>query len=305
MTITLSGATRDDILAIPAVMLGFHPHDSCVALAMGTGRVEFCARLDLDWYIHARSAIQRVASAARRVQVHEFVVIGYGPRKLAERSVAEMVAALGHLRVTTALVVDGGWCWWQGSDAPPAKVAYEHSVLAAKAVYCGVAVQENREAATFMVTRHHGVPADFERSRAAIAALDPEARLGLLRELAEHEGQCSVRQGLELALLLLHEECLAEIIARLSVATAERLWNNLTVARAVAPPDAEPVVLAMLALASWLSGRPAAHTSCIEQLEHCGSRHPAAMLARRVYASALPPNCWHGWPGADEAASDG
>ncbi|NHB83825.1 DUF4192 family protein [Tessaracoccus sp. HDW20] len=78
----IRGTTRADLLALPAIMLGFHPTDSCVALALDGRTVRFCIRIDTP---AVATELDRIVAMIRRAAFNagarEFVLVGYGKRR--------------------------------------------------------------------------------------------------------------------------------------------------------------------------------------------------------------------------------
>ncbi|RMB59914.1 DUF4192 family protein [Tessaracoccus antarcticus] len=151
----LHGTTSADLLAIPVIMLGFHPRESCVVLGVRGTRVEFCARMDLDWFTNDfrfGEVVDQLENAVIRCAGCRVAVLAYtADPEAGSLAVEELVAVLGEEIVAESLVTDGDLFWYvhAGMLAPPGGVSYSYasSNFAAQAVYSGVNVDTCREEA--------------------------------------------------------------------------------------------------------------------------------------------------------------
>lgn len=67
-TLSIRGTNRADLLAIPPVVLGYHPQDSLVVLALQGGVLMMSARLCLDWYLtHYEATVAQMSAAIENV----------------------------------------------------------------------------------------------------------------------------------------------------------------------------------------------------------------------------------------------
>lgn len=279
---------------MPAVLLGFHPSDSCVVMGLSGPTVAFCARLDLDWFVtHFDQVADQILHASAQVPDCRFVLIGFGDPDLASLAVVEMSGVVGESRVLESLVTDGERYWCLDEDLETHEFQVGTSSLAAQAVYEGLRICADREQAVAPVELSEPLPpAEQEAGAALVASLSPDEGMARLAELAESADPLQPAEAQTLALLLLDEDRMGAVLARLSVASADLLWENLVAARRVAPPSAEPNVLALLGMASWLSGRGAAQTSCLEQVERIHPEHPVGALLSRIHRYGIPPRRW-------------
>lgn len=289
----IRGTSRTDLLALPAIMLGFHPEQSCVVLALDGPAVRFCLRADLDWFASDFDRVaEQIVNAAGRAGATDFVLIGFGDTDLASIVVAELSDLLGDEHVLEALVADGHRFWSINSPGDPVGYRFDTSSVAAQAVYQGVNVSPDRDTVIVPVTV--GTPPAEHVVLAAeqwVARLGPDQGMALLATLAEADA-LQPNDALLLVVLLADEERFAELLTRLKTWTAERYWARLVEARAVCPARFEPNLLALLAIASWLSGRGAAHTSCLEQLSLRAPSHPVLGMLHRLHRNGVPPRKW-------------
>lgn len=292
-TISIRGTNRADLLAIPPVVLGYHPEDSIVVLALQGGVLRMSARLCLDWYLsHYEPTVTQISAAIENVPGCRFALAGYGERERTTVSLLELADVIGHHLVVDAVVTDGELSWDLGDDTPE-PYRFEDSAVAAQAVFAGVSIARSREDAVAPVTEHH--PASrrqVARAEEEIGHLPRRKALRRMARLIEREEALSPPQALRLAVHLGDEEAMVSVLAALGRDNADRVWQNLVAARRVCPPKHEANVLALLAAASWLSGRGAAQTACLEQLDDLDPGHIVGALMARVHREGRPPNIW-------------
>ena len=293
-TPVLRGTTRADLLAMPSVLLGFHPTDSCVVLALSGKSVAFCARLDLDWFVyHFDDVADQIINASSQVEDCRFVLIGFGDPDQAGLAVTELASVVGESRVLDAMVTNGQTTWVLDADLQVHEIECHTSALEAQAVYEGVRICADREEAVAPVEQHVPLPdPEVAAAQSLVRALSPEDAMDLLADLAESEERLTPTEACTLAVLLGDEDRLGALLTRLSITNADAVWPNLVAARRVAPEDVEANVISLLGMASWLSGRGAAQTSCLEQLARSDPRHAVASLLRRLHQCGIPPRRW-------------
>lgn len=108
----------------------------------------------------------------------------------------------------------------------------------------------------------------------------------------EQEKELTRVAAVELAVLLDDEERMVSVLTALSSENADRVWRNLVSARRLCPPGYEANVLALLTAASWISGRGAAQTACLEQLADLDPRHVVGGLMADLHRRGTPPARW-------------
>lgn len=284
--------TRADLLAVPAVLFGFHPAESCVVMGMVGSTVGFTARLDLDWHLRGpRQISAQISNAAHEVGADEFVILGYAADPdLAFLSVTELTAALGPTRVRESLVTDGTR-YWSLDDGEPFPFEFDTSSVAAQAVYEGRVISHDRaEAVSAVETWHPASPSEVDRVVEALEeTADPEDRLW---ELLLAEDRLSDDDALELALLLSDAELADGVVGAFTIESAKAAWPNLLRARTVVPEEGQGEVLAVLAMASWLRGGGAEYTSLIEQLGRVAPDHPVTGTLEVMHQLGIPPSRW-------------
>lgn len=291
----LRSKSRGDLLALPSFMFGFHPAESIVVLGLRGSTVCFSARLDADWFTtHFDQAADQVLNAAANIGRCQFVLLGYSADlELASISVEEAAAVVGPGKVIEALVTDGASYWSLIDGEGPHPFSFSSNPITAEAVFKGVNIFPTREEAVAPVIAWDPPrPEEVEAALGVIAKLGDEGGMILLERLAEADPPVTGQVALELACLLLDEDRGVALLTQLNGANAELIWCNLAAARRVTPKLAEATVLALLGVASWLAGRGAQATACIEQLEELDPHHPIGQLLARVHQGGIPPQLW-------------
>lgn len=285
-------------MATPAVMLGFHPHDSVVFIMVAQSQIRCCVRVDLTWFVDGFTTIvNQLSNALAQVPDAGFVLVGFGEDEdLVVLSMDHLGAALGEQalvqcylhRVTSYVRLD--------HEPEEFTFDFDSTKLAAEAVFRGVRIEKDRDAAVAPVLRHHLPPADVElEALCDMAALERDERLLLTQYLAECDASLGGPQAVMLATLLGDPDCAMALFQRLMDLNARRdeaaevIWSHLTQARAACPMPVLADCLALLAAACWLTGRGAAQTSCLEQLAGMGSNHPLGALIAHLHRSAVSP----------------
>ncbi|MFT3889775.1 MAG: DUF4192 domain-containing protein [Arachnia sp.] len=293
-SVCIRGTSREDLLAIPAVALGFHPSDSVVILALEEGLLRLTGRVCLDWHrTHYDDTVAQISAVVDELSSCSFVLIGYGEGEQAARSVRELADVVGPHAVLDALVVEDGRYWSLDGDEGPRPFLFEDSSVAAQAVFGGLVIAGSREEAIAPVMEHRPAPrASVRAARREAAAMSPGEAMARTRLLMETEGELSEGQALLLAMLLADGDRMAAVLTGLKTATADRAFGHLTAARRVAPRGSTANVLALLAVACWLSGRGAAQTACLDQLVEVAPGHPVSGLLARLHRQGIPPGWW-------------
>ncbi|GAA4906615.1 hypothetical protein GCM10025789_27540 [Tessaracoccus lubricantis] len=292
----LRGTTRADLLALPSFMFGFHPQDSVVLLGMQGKVVSFSCRLEAHWFHHHFEQVaEQILNAASQLSDVRFILMGYSHDvDLAWASVMELADVLGPERVTEALVTDGTHYWSLTDDEGPVQYDFDASPVAAHAVYNGVVIHASREEAVAPV--HLWEPAErgaVEAALAAVADLDEDGAMEELAGLAEQQPPIEdPDSALKLACLLLDADRAAALLTRLNSTTAEVIWPNLLAARQLAPVSAQPTTVALLGMASWLAGRGAQATACLEQMATLDPDNPVGQVLSTVHRNGISPRVW-------------
>lgn len=305
MNIThLHGTNSADLLAIPVIMLGFHPRESCVVLGVLGSRVEFCARMDLDWFTSCSSfgdVADQLESALSRCDGCRVAVLAYTKDPEAGAvAVSELVYVVGAELVVEALVTDGDRFWYVHPDlllpAEGIPYSYASSNFAAQAVYAGISVTAHRADAVAEVQppTPSAVPAVDEgtrRARDRIHPLNAGQRMERLAHLMNRP-DLPEEAAYELAVLLQEDEHFSEILAQLNRTSAATLRPRLAEVRRRSPDVLAANVVALLTLACWLDGEGAQQSDCLAQLERLDADHPLRPVLEAMHQLAVPPRQW-------------
>ncbi|MDO5677891.1 MAG: DUF4192 domain-containing protein [Propionibacteriaceae bacterium] len=291
----LRSNSRADLLAIPSYIFEFHPSESVVVIAMRENIVAFSARLEANWFETQfdQTANQLINASARLGSCH-FLLLGYSKDlELAYIGVREAAEVLGMYRVSEALITNGSEYWSLPDGVGPVPYDPDTSPITAQAVYSGVNIAASREEAVAPVVEWDPPSEDVLcQALDDIQALLPDERLSLLQELIESDPPVGGEDALNLACLMMDEECAAAVLAALNMANAEVLWANLSAARRVTPIVAEPTVVSLLGLSSWLAGRGAQASACVEQMALLEPCHPIGGLLTRIHLGGIAPQEW-------------
>lgn len=306
----LHGSTSADLLAIPVIMLGFHPRESCVVLGVRASRVEFCARMDLDWFTTGFTfgdVAEQLDHAISRCEGCSVAVLAYSnDPEAAVIAVEELVGVIGEEDVAEVLVTDGDRFWYveMGILLPPEGVSYSYasSNFAAQAVYSGVNVTPCRDDAVAEVqppaeSDEPGLEETVAASTLRLHALTGEHRWKLLARHMDNPEPLGT-EAVDFAVLLQEEEHFAEVMAQLNADTAPRLRRRLAEARRASSAAIAANVVALLALACWLDGEGAQQSDCLTQLEALEPHHPLMRILRQMHKEAIPPRNWKASRGA-------
>lgn len=314
-----------DLLAAVPYLLGFHPADSVVVVAMRGRRVVFAARADLPDPAEAPADRARhLVGVVRRQRVDAATVVGYGPAHRVTPAVDAVRDALdeGGLVLLDALrVTDGRWWSYLCGEArccPPEGRPYDpgSSQVTASAVFAGQVALPDRAALAAQVAPVSG-PA---RAAMREAVAKAERRLTRLVEEAPAEdllGARSVRAaGVAAVRDALRRHRRGERLGDDEVAWLTLLLTQIPVRdHAWERTDgrdgdiafwgdvlrrAEPELIAapasLLAFAAWRAGQGALAAVA---LERALARHPdysLAVLLDDLLRRGVPPSDLDGWP---------
>lgn len=308
----------DLVEAVP-YLLGFHPEDSLVALAMRGRhrRLAFTMRIDLpDPGADMAHLADDIADCLARAGAEQaaLVVVGNTAAGYAgppHDALIEAVArALPERRIElTEAVYSGAGRWWSYTCGNPVccpvegtPTAYGTSRVAAAATYAGLVALPSREA--------------LERSLEPIGDATPAMRPALIGAVhaaaardADPADRAANRAG-SIAFIMaaiddgpaLSDEAAARLIVSLAdagvrdaccqwsqtprSASARRLWIQLA-RRAVAPFDSEP--LCLLAWFAYLDGDATLAAMAVERCLRSDPDHRLALLLREAVHRAIDP----------------
>ncbi|RJL34684.1 DUF4192 domain-containing protein [Bailinhaonella thermotolerans] len=312
------GSPADVLAAIP-YLVGFHPEESLVLVAMdgcGPGRrLVLTVRTDLPlqdgWD-------RRLLPVLEREGVEHVILAGYGPEALVTPATHTVIRRLGEagVGVREALRAQDGRYWSymcrSASCCPPEGSAYDvaSSRVAAQATVAGLVALPDRAALARTVAPAEGLtrasmreatareiaafrtalaeaadPADFTAAFVAeglAAVRDAIARAEAGDRLADDE---AARLGLHLAVMRVRDEAWLLTDAA-EHATHATLWSDLT-HRLEAP--FVPPAASLLAIASWQRGACTLAATAVDRALSINPRYMLARLLMHGLQACLPP----------------
>ncbi|MEH0822446.1 MULTISPECIES: DUF4192 domain-containing protein [unclassified Micromonospora] len=318
-----------DLLAAVPYLLGFHPADSVVVVAMRAQRVVFAARADLpERGADPRLPAGHLGDVLRRQDADAATVLGYGPAERVTPTVDAVRAALtaAGLTVLEALRVTDGRYWSylcaEAACCPPDGTPYDpgSSEVSAAAVFAGQVALPDRAALTAQVA-----PADGpDRAAMRQAGVRAERRLLTLLEEApaadllggravRKAGVAAVRAALRahrrgerltddevawLSLLLTHLPVRDHAWERTDGREEDiSLWGDV-LRRAEEELIAAPASL--LAFAAWRAGQGALAAVALERALAAHPDYSLAQLLDDLLRRGVPPSELDGWPAVGE-----
>ncbi|SDY17853.1 protein of unknown function [Micromonospora pattaloongensis] len=332
----LSVRSIADLIAAVPYLLGFHPADSVVVVAMRGKKITFVARGDVPDPAGGGptpdAAAAHVAAVVARQEAQSATVLGYGPPQRVTAVVAAVGAALRErgVRVLDSLRVTDGRYWSYTCDnpdcCPPEGTPFDPaaSQVAAAATVAGHVALPGRDALTRQVAPVDGLAAESMRQ----ATTRADERLGMLLERApsadllggralREAGAAAVREAMErhrergrltddetawLTVLLLHLPVRDHAWERIGDDDWHvELWTE--VARR-AQPDLVAAPASLLAFAAWRAGQGALAGVAVERALGCDPGYSMALLMADVLRQGVPPATLDGWPEVSPAPPD-
>lgn len=299
---TLRIYTDDELLDAVSVMLGFHPCDSIVLVALSHGRVQVCARADIAPFLDETDD-DVFASLWGRVSADQAIALAYHDDPVAGRRALEALDRhvpwpCEFLRVPNDVGERG---------------AGGRSAVAAQAAYAGVRILPSREALGALFAP----VGDAQGRRQALDAVLGRApsqtlleALALASQGLHAEVALTPEEAATLAVALHSEVLVHAVIDSMDVTCAERvrtLW--LDVIRRADERASAPAHLAV-ALASWVLGDGATLNVALERCPQ-PEDDPWFRFLEVVRDAALPPTIWpelraglcERWAAGDEQCS--
>ncbi|WNM42007.1 DUF4192 domain-containing protein [Micromonospora halotolerans] len=305
-----------DLVAAVPYLLGFHPADSVVVVAVRGRRVVFAARGDLpEPGSDPRPAARHLAEVVARQGADAATVLGYGPAARVTGAVDAVGEALDQagLVVLDALRVTEGR-WWsylcaEPACCPPEGTPYDPaaSQISAAAVFAGQVALPDRAALAAQVAPIAG-PVRVAMRRATARAHDRLA--GLAGDPpVRSAGVAAVRGAFRrhrrgerlgddevawLTVLLTHLPVRDHAWSRTDGRNADiGLWTDVL-------RRAEPELIAapgcLLAFAAWRAGHGALAAVALERVLAAHPGYPLAVLLDDALRRGLSPSELDGWP---------
>ncbi|MEN3610265.1 DUF4192 domain-containing protein [Plantactinospora sp. ZYX-F-223] len=330
----LAVRSTTDLLAAVPYLLGFHPADSLVVMALRGNRVVFVARGDLPGTtagpaatVEVGEAAAQVAAVVARQRVETTTVIGYGGPARVTPAVDAVTAALGRvgLPVLEALRVTGDryWSYLCGdADCCPAEgrpFDSSTSQLAAAATFAGQVALPDRDALVRRIAPVDGPARDALRE----AARKAESRLGTLLEKAppgdpqgrralRRAGRTTVRRAMHryrtggqltddevawLSLLLVYLPVRDDAWRRTGGEEWHlALWTDVL---RRAEPELVPAPASLLGFAAWRAGQGALASVAVERALQAQPGYSFAQLLAEALQAGIGPSVLDDWLDSD------
>ncbi|MBG6068832.1 DUF4192 domain-containing protein [Micromonospora ureilytica] len=313
-----------DLIAAVPYLLGFHPTDSVVAVALVGRQIIFAARADLPDPSDPGGLAGHLAGVIRRQGAEAATVVGYGQPERVTPAVDAVRDALGEfgLHVLDALrVTDGRWWSYLCTEpdcCPPEGRRYDPTAnrVTASAVFAGQVALPDRAALVAQVAPVDGPARESARAATARAELRlaelieqaPESdRLGAraLRSagvVAVREAQRRQRRGERLdddemawlTVLMTHLPVRDHAWERTDGRDRDiALWTDVL---RRAEPEATAAPGALLAFAAWRAGQGALAAVALERTLSLHPDYSLALLLDDLLRRGVPPAELDGWP---------
>ncbi|TYB36818.1 DUF4192 domain-containing protein [Micromonospora sp. AP08] len=306
-----------DLVAAVPYLLGFHPADSVVVVAVRGRRVVFAARGDLpEPGADPRPAARHLAEVVARQGTDAATVIGYGPAArvtAAVDAVGEALDRAGLLVLDALRVTDGRWWSYLCAEpacCPPEGTPYDPaaSEVSAAAVFAGQVALPDRAALAAQVSPLGG-PVRVAMRRATARAHRRLAGLAGEASSVRSAGVAAVRSAFRrhrrnerlgddevawLTVLLTHLAVRDHAWSRTDGRDADiSLWTDVL-------RRAEPELIAapgcLLTFAAWRAGHGAVAAVALERVLAAHPGYSLAVLLDDALRRGLSPSGLDGWP---------
>ncbi|BCJ59486.1 DUF4192 domain-containing protein [Micromonospora endophytica] len=310
-----------DLIAAVPYLLGFHPADSLVVVALSGSRIVFAARGDLPGDADPREAAGHVAAVTARQGADAATVIGYGPPDQvtpALDALRDALADVGLAVLDVLRVTDGRWWSYLCTEpecCPPEGNAYDPraSPVPAAAVFAGQVALPDRAALAAQVA-----PVGEATMRPAVERADRRL-VDLLAGASESDllGGRALRTAGVAAYRSAHrrhrsgERLTDDEVAWLCVLLThlpvrDHAWEHTdgrdedvafwTEILRRAEPELIAAPGALLAFAAWRDGQGALAAVALERVLAEHPDYSLALLMDDLLRRGVPPSRLDGWP---------
>lgn len=284
--------TDEDLLCLPAIMLGFHPENSVVVLGIKGATVEFGARVDLARVIDdPDSAMDGMMPRLPGGDDVQFAILVFGEDP--ERAVfaADLISVTLRPRVVAELYADATHYWNLEIEdptlSPGSRWDFDTTPVTTTSVVLGRRIERSRESAVQV----YQAPEDPSLHTQQIASAEPLAPVEVLAILASSD-PLDRRALHRLAAALVDEDVTAEVLRWLSIDNASTAHDRLLELRRCVPSDYEANPVGLLGMACWLNGLGPGLTECMQQLLARHPRNNVGSVLRWIHEHMIPPTWW-------------
>lgn len=300
---TVRAGEPGELFSLIPYLLGFHPQESIVVLAISGTSLIMTARLDLE--AAAMFQAPRVGQLARGAEADHLVVVAYGADPDRTADVLDLFGSLvGDIPIEELWRVHDShhWCLIPGCDcAQGTPHDIESTAAAAAAVAAGLRVRGSREELFAAVrlpddVRAEELKASYEVALNWLVDVDPEAARDHLALFIERwlddprpltDDECAL-----LAVAVSQPDVRDIATLRIRHTDADHhadLWSQ--VARCALPPfESGPICLT--GLAAWVAGDGAMLNVCIEVAERLDPHFPLLNILCQISDAGVPPGQW-------------
>jgi hypothetical protein len=322
------------LLSVVPYLLGFHPADSVVVVAMRGRKLRFAARHDLPApdAPDARAEAGYLAAVVARQDVDRTRIIGYGEPMRVTPAVLRLADALRRrdVRVDDVLRVTDGRYWSYECDeprcCPPEGTPFrpDETAVAAEATFRGAVALPDRAAMVARIAAVTGaereaMTAATARAQARLAGLvAPEAVGAGFARSVRRAGRWAVRDAERryragrrltedetawLGVLLVDPQVRDYAGERIGPEPWRiSLWTDVL---RRAEPAYAPAPACLLGLAAWQSGDGGLAWAAVSRAVEVEEDYPLAAALQHILSCGVPPPALAGWPMVDRLELDG
>jgi hypothetical protein len=301
-----------DLLAVVPYLLGFHPAESLVLLALRGREITFQVRADLPDPRDVPDLSARLAAVVRRQVPTSVIILGYGPGARTTPLVLGVQAAVeaAGIPVLDALRVADGRYWSYlctvPSCCPPDGQPYDlaTSPVTTEAIVAGQVIEPSREAFGRRLdpvagAQRHAMTVATDRARERLLALGGVRPLVRAGRVAVDDAVARQREGVRLSddevawlsLVLVHrpvrDRAWACVGGDFDLHVA--LWTDVL---RRCEPELVVAPATLLAFAAWRAGDGAVASIALSRALSVDPGYPMAILMARALMGGLAPSEW-------------
>lgn len=323
MTTKLTLRSPADLLAAVPYLLGFHPTDSVVVVALRGKRVIFQGRVDVPDPDEVEGLVPYLAEIAARQRPTGVTLIGYGPLERVAGMLDAMSGALADVGVPVldVLRVHEGRYWCMVCDdpfcCPPEGIEFDvaATAVAAAATYEGLVALPDRAALAASlapVAGSAGIEPELAAARERLAGLGSggtrRRRAASRAAVRDALDRCAAGGRLDddevawLAVLLTEiaarDDAWQRMLAVAPIPEHQALWTDV-VRRVPKQYVAAPATL--LALSAWRSGNGSLADVAAQRALDAVPGYGLAEIIREAVGSGIPPSIFDTEPSSGRA----